>query len=251
MKRLAALFGLAVIGLGPGAGAQGLLTNLNLSESATATTTSSDYRYTKHTSGGSGRGGGYHTRTFYTWDPYMDQSTSYSLPMILNGSSGNTTSTGTYYASTNSATSSAATSLSNTATKSVFTTTYTASATLNTPQIAHQNVTLTAQSGGTFYFTLKDYTDVKVTATGDANGVFRLFTYGVGVVMGPLYGAGTLTTDTSLPPGDYWITNSLTYTAIQDTQSNTLLNLGSTSTSYSFTVTFTQGSADTGGGGDN
>lgn len=249
MNRLAALFGLAVIGFAPGAGAQTLLSNLSLAESATATTTSSDYRYTKHTSGGSGRGGGYRSHTFYTWDPYLDQTTILSLPMFLNGSSGNTTSAGTFYAKTYSATASATTTLSNTATKSVFALTCNASTTLNTPQVAHQNVTVTAQPGGTFSFTLTDYTDVKVTATGSANGVFRLFTSGSGVIMGPLYGAGTLISDSTLPPGDYWITNSLVHSAAQNTQINTLLNPGTSSDSYSFTVTFTQVSADGSGGG--
>ena len=243
--RLTALLGLAAIGFTSCAGAQTLLTNLTLSESATATASSSDYRYTRHRISGGGRGG--HTITYYSWDPYLDQSTSLSLPMVLNGSSGNVTAVGTFYAPTYSATTSATTSLSNTSTKAVFTTTYNASTTLNTPQVAHQNVTVTAQPGGTFSFTLTDYTDVKVTATGDANGVFRLFGPGVGVVLGPLYGAGTLTTESSLPPGSYWITNSLVYTAEQDTQINTLLNLGTTSASYAFTATFSQGSADTGG----
>lgn len=167
--------------------------------------------------------------------------------MVLNGSTGNASSTGSFYAPTYSATASAATSLSSTATQAVFKTTYNAVTTLNTPQVAYQNVTVTAQPGGTFTFTLTDYTDVKVTATGSPYGSFRLFAPGAGVIMGPLYGAGTLFTDTSLAPGTYWITNGPVYTAEQDTQSNTFLNLGTTNVSYTFTVTFSQGSADTGG----
>jgi plastocyanin len=246
MKRLTAVFALAAIGVGPIAGAQALLTNLTLSESAMATATSIDYRYTKHTISAGGRGG--HTSTYYSWDPHVDQAMSFSLPMILNGSSGNATSFGTFYAPTYGVTTSATTSLTSTARNTVFATTYNATTTLNTPPVAHQNVTVTAQPGGTVSFTLTSYTNVKVVATGSAYGVFRLFAPGVGVVLGPLYGAGTMVTDTSLPPGNYWITNTLVYSASQNTQSNSLLNPGVTGATYGFTVTFSQGSADTGGG---
>ena len=250
MKKLAALLGFAALCFAPGVGAQTLLTNNSLSGNATATTTSSAYRYTKHTrGGGSGRGGGYHTTTYYSWDPYLAQTTSPSVALLLNGSSGTATATGTYYAATYSAAASGTTSLSNAATSAVFTLTYTASTTLNTPQVAHQRVTTTVQANSTFSFTLTDYTDVTVTATGSANGALELYgplAEGVGGILA-LNGPGTATTSASLAPGAYWITSSTLGSALQDTQSNTLLNIGTMKADYAFTVTFSKGSEGSGG----
>lgn len=244
MKRLAFLFGLAMIWCGQIVHAQ-MLTAVSLSGSATASATSIDYRYTRHTRGGSGRGGGYHVTVYYTWDPHTDEAVTASLPLILNGLPGNATAIGTYYAPTYAATASASTSLINTATQAVFSTSYQAAMTLNTPQVAHQRVAATAQPSGTFYFTLANYANVTLTGAGSANGVVRIFNQnGAGVVVGPLLGPGTITTETSLPPGNYRIDSSLAYSAIQDTQLNALLNPGTTSDTYSFTVTFTPGEGD-------
>ena len=243
MKRLALLFGLVMVWAGQIVNAQIQLSNLSLSGSATATTTSSAYRYTKHTRSSGGRGGG-HTTTYYSWDTYLAQTTSQSLALILNSSSGTATATGTYYAPTYNATASGTASLSYSANTAVFTTAYKASTTINTPQVAHQRVTATTQANSTFYFTLTDYTNVTVTATGSANGAFALYgklDEGVGVILA-LNGPGTVTTSASLPPGDYWIPSSTGGSAAQDTQFNTLLNIGTTNADYSFTVTFSKGS---------
>jgi hypothetical protein len=93
---------------------------------------------------------------------------------------------------------------------------------------------VSAQSGGTISFTLTGYANVRVSATGSPNGVFRLF--GPGVV-GPLYGAGTLGYDGPLPPGSYSVTTSLVYSSDKNTQLGTSTNPGTTSAAYGFSLT--------------
>ena len=242
MKKWTALLGFTALCFAPGAGAQTLLTNPSLSGSATASITSIDYRYTKHTRGGSGRGGGYHTTTYYTWDSHTDDLINTSLAAVLNGSSGTATAAGSFYAPTYRASASDTTALSSSSSSAVFTTTYQAGTIINTPHIVHQRVTATANASSTFYFTLTDYTDVSVKATGNANGALALYgtlDEGVGVVLA-LSGAGSGTTSSSLPPGNYWISSSTGNSAVQDTQLNTLLKLGTTNANYSFTVTFSK-----------
>ncbi len=251
MKKWTALLGFAVLCFAPGAGAQTLLSNLSLSGSVTASITSVDYRYTKHTRGGSGRGGGYHTTTYYTWDPHTDEQINTTDAMILNGSSGTATAAGTFFAPTYFANASGTTSMTNAANSAVFTTTYTAGTTLKTPKVAHQKITASATDSSTFYFTLTDYTDVTVTATGSANGALALYgtlNEGVGVIIS-LSGAGTVSSST-LAPGNYWISSSTSNSAVQDTQLSTFLNLGTTNANYSFTIKFAKNSGgDSGGGG--
>lgn len=107
--------------------------------------------------------------------------------------------------------------------------------------MAHQNVTTTANASSTFYFTLTDFADVRVTASGSANGTLALYgnlDEGVGVVLA-LNGAGT-STSTALSPGTYWISSSTGCSATQNTQLNTLLNIGTTNANYAFTVTFSR-----------
>ncbi len=240
MKKWTAVIGFAALCIAPNIGAQNLLSNPSLSGSATASITSVDYRYTKHTRGGSGRGGGYHTTTYYTWDPHTDELLSTTLAMVLNGSSGTAAAAGTFYAPAYSDSASAATSVSSTTTSAVFTTSYKASTALNTPQVDHQKVTAAANASSTFYFTLTSNADVTVSATGNANGTFALYgslDEGVGVFLA-LYGPGTATSSASLGPGSYWITSGTSDSAVQDTQLGSLLNLGSTNANYSFRVTF-------------
>jgi hypothetical protein len=240
MKKWIILLGFAALCLAPGAGAQTLLSNLSLSGSVTASATAVDYRYTKHTRGGSGRGGGYRSTTYYTWDPHTDEQISPSLAMVLNGSLGTATATGIFYTPTYSATASGTTSVSSSDISASFTTTYNASTTINTPPVAHQRVTANTQANSTFYFTLTDFADVTVTATGSANGALALYGQldeGVGVILGS-NGAGTATA--TLGPGSYWIVSSTGGSAGQDTQLNTSLNLGTTDAGYSFTVTFSK-----------
>ncbi len=236
------LLGFAALCLEPGAGAQTLLSNLSLSGSVTASATAVDYRYTKHTRGGSGRGGGYHTTTCYTWDPHIDEQISPSLTMVLNGASGTAMTTGIFYAPTYSATASGTTSVSSSDSSASFTTAYNASTTFNTPPVAHQSVTATTQTNSTFYFTLTDFADVTITATGSANGALALYGQldeSVGMILSS-HGAGTVTT--TLGPGSYWIVSSTGCSAVQDTQLNTSLNLGTTDAGYSFTATFSKNS---------
>src|SRR5579871_170490 len=247
MKKGIALLGFAALCLAPGAGAQTLLSNLSLSGSVTASITSVDYRYTKHLRSGSGRAGGVHS-VYYSWDPHTDEQTNTSLAMILNGSSGTASVTGTFYAPTYSATASGTTSVSNLATSASFTTTYNASTTINTPSVAHERVTANTQANSTFYFTLTASADVTVTATGSANGALALYGQldeGVGVILS-LSGAGTTTA--TLGPGSYWIVSSTGCNALQDTQLNTSLNLGTTDAGYAFTVTFSKHSGGDSGG---
>lgn len=244
MKKWTALLGLATLCFAPGVGAQTLLSNASLAGSVTASSTSIDYRYTRHTrGGGSGRGGGGgHVTVYYTWDPHTDQQINTSPALILNGSSGTATAAGTFYAPTYSASASGTTSLSSASNSAVFTTTYKAGTTLQTPQIAHQKVTAAVTTSSTFYFTLTDFADVTITATGSASGALALYgtlDEGVGVILA-LSGAGTSATSASLSPGNYWITSSTSGSAIQDTQLSTFLNLGTTDASYAFTVKFTQ-----------
>jgi hypothetical protein len=244
MKKWTVLLGFAALCLATGVGAQTLLTNLSVSGNVTAGITAIDYRYTRHTRSGSGRGG--HSSTYYSWDPYTDEQINGSLAMVLGGSSGATTATGTYYAPTYSATASGATSLSNSATAATFTTTYTVYATLDTPQVAHQRVTATADAGSTFYFTLNNSAKVTITATGSANGSLALYGQldeGVGVIIG-LSGPGKVATSSSLGPGYYWITSSTGSSAVQDTQLNTFLAIGATDASYSFKVSFKKSAGD-------
>ncbi len=250
MKHWTALLGFAALSFATGAGAQTLLSPLSLSGSANGGVTSIDYRYTRHTTGGSGRGG--HGRTYYSWDPYTDQQINATVPMVLNGTSNTATAAGTFYAPTYGATAAGTTSVvSNTANSAVFTTSYNANTILNTPSVAYQRVVATATAGSTFTFTLTDYTDVTVTATGSANGALTLYgtlDEGTGPILG-LSGAGTVSTSASLSPGNYWITSSTSWSALQDTQLNSFLNIGTTNGNYSFKVTFTKGS-EGGGGGD-
>jgi hypothetical protein len=214
--------GLVALGCCQVATAQNLLSNVSLDETATATTLSTDYRYTRHTTSGSGRGG--HPGYRYSWDPYTDQTTSSSLPLQW-GSVASATSTGTFYAPTYSASATGVTSLTNTPARAVLTSNFSATTTLTTPLGAHQAVFLSAQSGGTIYFTLTGYANVSVTATGSPNGVFRL------------YGPGTLGYDGPLPPGSYWITTSLVYSSGENTQLGTSTNPGTTSEAYGFSLT--------------
>ena len=215
---------------------QGMLSAVTLSGSVSASTTSIDYRYTKHTRSSGGRGS--RPITYYTWDPHTDQVTNAALQMILNGSTGDTTSSGTYFGPIYSATDSAMTSLANTASQAVFTTTYHVSSNLNTPKVLHRRIAVGAQAGGTFYFSLANYATLSVTATGSALGTFSIFNLdGSLVEFGPLYGAGTWTADTPLSPGSYGISSSLYHTAVQDTQQSIFTNIGTTSDSYGFTAT--------------
>ncbi len=244
MKKWMALFGFALLCIASGAGAQTLLSNLSLSGSATANTTASDYRYTRHIRGGSGRGG--HGTVYYSWDPYTDETINQSLAMVLGGSSGNAAAAGKFYAPTYSAAASGTTSVSNLASSAVFTTTYNASTTINTPQVAHQRVTAAAKAGSTFYFTLTAHADVTIVATGSANGGFALYgpmDEGVGEIL-VWSGPGTVSTIRPLGPGNYWITSSTGGSALQDTQLNIFTNPGTTDAGYSFTVTFTKKNGD-------
>jgi hypothetical protein len=226
--------GLVALGCCQVATAQNLLANLSLAQTATATTLSTDYRYTRHTTSGSGRGG--HPGHRYSWDPFTDQTTSSSLPLQW-GSVASATSTGTFYAPTYSASATGVTSLTNTPARAVLTANFSATTTLTTPLGAHQAVFLSAQSGGTISFTLTGYANVRVSATGSQNGVFRLFGPGVGVLVGPLYGAGTLGYDGPLAPGSYWVTTSLVYSSGENAQLGTSTNPGTTSAVYGFNLT--------------
>lgn len=240
MNKWTTLLVIAAFCFATSAGAQTLLSNLSLSGSATASITSIDYRYTRHTRSGSGRGG--HSTTYYSWDPYTDQLINPSFAMVLNGSSGAATAVGTYYAPTYKAAASGTTSVADTADSAVFTTTYKASTTIKTPQKAHQRVTAAANASSTFYFTLTDFADVTVKATGSANGALALYgpmDEGVGEILG-LSGPGTTSASFTLSPGNYWIKSSTGVSAVQDTQLNTLLNLGAAVANYSFTATFTR-----------
>ena len=91
---------------------------------------------------------------------------------------------------------------------------YSGATTVTTTLGAHQGVTVTAQPGDTFTFTLTRECDVRVSTTGDPSGVFRLGWYS-GVLLGPFYGTtdGPVSLDTPLAPGTYWVTDGLTYTA--------------------------------------
>jgi hypothetical protein len=246
MKSLALLVGLGAMALCQVAHAQNILSSYSLAGTVTASTASYDYRYTKHTISAGGRGG--HSSTYYSWDPYRDQSTTMGLPLQF-GPTQSVTSTGTFYGPTYSATATASTSLTNTPTKAVLTVNYTGATTVTTALGSHQSVVVTALPGGTFTFTITGYANVTVSTNGYPGGVFRLFGNG-GVVLGPLYGtSGPFWLDNPLPPGTYRVTNSLTYTSGINTQLGTSTNPGSTSTSWGFTMTITPSGSD-GGGGD-
>ncbi len=242
MKHWLTFLGLAALGCCQVATAQNLLSNVSLSESATATALSTDYRLTRHSISTGGRGSRPHI--YYTWDPYTDQTITSSVPLQF-GIPSSATAAGTFYSPTYSATAKSETNLINSPTKAVLSEHFTALTTVLTTLDAHQAVTVTANPGGTITFTLTGYTNVSVTTTGDAEGVLRFFASGVGVLIGPIYGAGTVTYDGSLAPGTYWITTSLDYSSGKDMQSGTFTHPGTSNRTYGFTVTFTPGSADT------
>ena len=188
LKNLVLLAGLGTMALSQSAHAQNTLATVSQMETASATTSSYDYRYTRHVvGGGSGRGGGYHSTVIYTWDKYLDQATSSALP-VTSGTPQQVTTAGTFYAPTYSASATAATTLVNTPTQAVLTVNYSGATTVKTTLGAHQGVTVTAQPGDTFTFTLTRECDVQVSTTGDLSGVFRLGWYS-GVLLGPFSGS--------------------------------------------------------------
>ena len=252
MKNLVLLVGIGAAAFSQAAHAQNTLATVSQVETASAAATSYDYRYTRHVvGGGSGRGGGYHSTVIYTWDKYLDQATSSVLP-VTSGTPQQVTTAGTFYAPTYAASATAATTLVNTPTQAVLTVNYKGATTVATTLGAHQGVTVTAQPGDTFTFTLTQECDVRVTTTGDPSGVFRLGWYS-GVLLGPFYGAtgGPVSLDTPLAPGTYWVTDGLSYSAGLDTQLGTATNFGTTSTAWGFTMTVTPTGASSGGGGGN
>lgn len=246
MKRLTLILAFAAVASSQIVRAQNLVSAFSLSGSVAASTASYDYRYTKHTISAGGRGG--RTTTYYTWDPYLDQSTTTSFPLQFGVMQG-ATSVGTFYGPVYSAGATAFTSFTTTPTQAVLTVSYTGTTTATTTLGAHQSVTVTAQPGSTFTFTLTGWATVSVTTTGTTDGVFRLFGPGMGVILGPLYGAaGPVIRDTPLAPGTYWVTNSLTTTSGINAQTGTITNPGTTSTAWGFTMTLTPSEPDNGGG---
>ena len=154
MKNLVLLIGVGTAAFSQAAHAQNTLATYSQVESASAATTSYDYRYTRHVvGGGSGRGGGYHSRVIYTWDPFLDQTTSSVLP-VTSGTPQQATASGSFYAPTYAATATAATTLTNTPAQAVLTVNYSGATTVTTALGAHQGVTVTAQPGDTFTFTV-------------------------------------------------------------------------------------------------
>lgn len=249
MNRLAAFVGIAALCMSRGTSAQTLVSNPSLSGSVTAAVTAGDYRYTKHTISSGGRGG--HTSTYYSWDLFKDESLTTSLTMLLNGNSGTAAPIGTFYGPTYSATATGITSLTSTAASATFTTTYGAGTVLTTPQLLHQMVTTSVSGSSTFYFTLTARASIAVTANGSSNGALALYgnlDEGVGVIFG-LSGPGGTGSNITLGPGTYWITSSTSGSALQDTLANSFINLGTTDSSYSFTLTFTKSGKSGGGGG--
>lgn len=227
--------------------AQNVLSAYSQEGTGGTVTQSYDYRYTKHTISTGGRGS--RPYTYYSWDPYLNQTTSLALPLPL-GVTEQVASSGTFYGPTYSATAKGSSALANTPTRAVLTVKYTGATNVTTTLAAHQGVTVTAQPGGTFTFTVPANSDVVVSTFGSPSGVFRLFAPGAGVVLGPLYGTNSpISLDTPLAPGTYWVDSSLTYASGVDTQLVTSTNPGKTAASWGFTMTVTPNGDNGGGGG--
>lgn len=185
---------------------------------ATASTTSYDWRYVR-----SGGGRGSHN---YHWSPISDQSTSTSVVMPLNGTTGTQTSTGTFFSPAYSASCSGASSFSNSATQAVFDLSMRATSRFSPSLGTLGGASVKNDVLNEFFFTLPNDANVSVSITASPYAIVGFKNLTNGDVY--FWGTGGNSFADTLPGGcNYELFVHLVEGASKDAYAGTSSNVGS------------------------